>query len=145
MVRCKDSVCEKYGDNRCCLFCDCRDTCDDVCQFKDHTTCGFSEGEANDLDVFQIKAIMVMQGIADISYQKQMLDARDKDLRKQLEAFMDQFGIQKFENDLLKVTYIAPSTRTSIDSTRLKKELPAIAEKYSKTSQVKGSVRIEVK
>jgi predicted phage-related endonuclease len=40
---------------------------------------------------------------------------------------------------------VEPTTRTTIDSKKLKEDLPAIAEKYSKTTVVKGSVRIDVK
>ena len=39
----------------------------------------------------------------------------------------------------------APSTATSIDSTRLKAEKPEIAKEYSKTSNKKSYVKIEVK
>lgn len=41
-----------------------------------------------------------------------------------------------------KLTYVSPSTRTSIDSKKLKEEEPAIAEKYSKTTNVKASIRL---
>ena len=66
-------------------------------------------------------------------------------VRQELQEAMDKYGVKKFENDILKITYVEPTTRTSIDSARLKQELPAIAEKYTKVSQVKGSVRIDVK
>ena len=42
-----------------------------------------------------------------------------------------------------KLTYVSPSTRSSIDSKKLKEEEPAIAEKYTKTTNVKASVRLE--
>ena len=58
---------------------------------------------------------------------------------------MDKYGVKKFENDILKITYVEPTTRETIDSKKLKAELPAVAAKYTKISQVKGSVRIEVK
>lgn len=41
-----------------------------------------------------------------------------------------------------KLTYVSPSTRTSIDSKKLKEEEPSIAEKYSKTTNVKASIRL---
>jgi uncharacterized protein YpuA (DUF1002 family) len=94
---------------------------------------------------FQSKAMAIMQKIVDLNIQKKQLEAQDKDVRQQLEKVMGEYGITSFENDLLKVTYVAPTTRTTIDSAKLKKELPAVAEKYTKISQVKGSVRIEVK
>lgn len=87
----------------------------------------------------------IMQKIVDLNLQKKQLEAQDKEVRQQLEKVMGEYGIKQFENDLLKVTYVEPTTRTTIDSKKLKEELPAVAEKYTKVSQVKGSVRIEVK
>jgi predicted phage-related endonuclease len=101
--------------------------------------------ETTDLALFHNKAMVIMQNIANLDKQKKQLEAQDKVLRQDLQKAMDKYGVKKFENDILKITYVEPTTRTAIDSARLKKELPAIAEKYSKTSQVKGSVRIEVK
>ena len=43
------------------------------------------------------------------------------------------------------VTRIEPSTKTTIDSEKLRADLPEIAEKYSKTSNVKGYVKITVR
>mgnify|MGYP007102645490 FL=1 len=45
----------------------------------------------------------------------------------------------------LKVVYVAPTTKTTIDSKALKKDKPDIYEQYRKTSNVKASVRITVK
>ena len=42
-----------------------------------------------------------------------------------------------------KLTYVSPSTRNSIDSKKLKEEEPAIAEKYTKTTNVKATIRLE--
>ncbi len=42
-----------------------------------------------------------------------------------------------------KLTYVSPSTRTSIDSKKLKEEEPEIAKKFTKTTLVSASVRIE--
>ena len=58
---------------------------------------------------------------------------------------MEQYNVKKFENDSVKFVYVEPTTRTSVDSTKLKKEQPEIYEKYLKTSNVSASVRITVK
>lgn len=42
-----------------------------------------------------------------------------------------------------KLTYVSPSTRNSIDSKKLKEEEPTIAEKYTKTTNVKATIRLE--
>lgn len=43
----------------------------------------------------------------------------------------------------VKLTYVSPSTRNSIDSKKLKEEEPEIAKKFTKTSNVGATVRIE--
>lgn len=145
MIICKDAECPTHGDNRCCHGCVDIDVCDYACK-EDFADCKFSVmEESTELTLFQSKAMSVMQGIADLDRQKKVLEAQDKVLRQELQEAMDKYGVKKFENDILKITYVEPTTRSTIDSAKLKKDLPAIAEKYTKVSPVKGSVRIEVK
>lgn len=146
MIKCNEGDCKDYG-NTCCGVCPEKESCESSCQYNPHD-CSHSvmdETETKDLTLFQSKAIAVMQEIANLDRMKKELDAKDKVLRQELQKFMDQYNIKKFENDFLKVTYVAPTTKTTIDTKKLKEELPAVAEKYSKISQVKGSVRIDVK
>ena len=83
--------------------------------------------------------------IKQIEEQKKVAVAQAEELRAALMAEMERRGLPSFENDRIKLTYVAPTTRTAIDSARLKKEMPEIAEKYTKTSQVKASLRITLK
>ena len=145
MLKCKEYACDTHEDNRCCFECADYKTCIDRCELVP-ATCGFTEEvQTTDIALFQNKAMVVMQTIVNLDQQKKILEERDKAVRKQLQEFMDQYGIKKFENDLLKITYVEPTVRSTIDTKKLKEELPAVAEKYSKISQVKGSVRIDVK
>ena len=41
-----------------------------------------------------------------------------------------------------KITYVSPTTKTIIDSKKLKEEEPELVKKYTKTSSVAASVRI---
>ena len=80
-----------------------------------------------------------------IEKKKKQAEQAALELRETILQAMKKQGIKSFSNDLLKMTYIAPSVRESIDTTRLKKELPDIAKKYIKQSQVKESVRITLR
>lgn len=42
-----------------------------------------------------------------------------------------------------KLTYISPSTRSSIDSKKLKEEEPEIAKKFTKTTNVAATIKLE--
>lgn len=45
--------------------------------------------------------------------------------------------------DGVKVTYVSPSIRNTIDSKKLKEEEPELAKKYTKSTNVKATVRLE--
>lgn len=76
---------------------------------------------------------------------KKEVEAQNETLKAQLLEAMKAQGVKSFENDVLKITYVEPTTRETIDSKRLKAELPEIADKYKKISKVKDSVRITLK
>lgn len=83
--------------------------------------------------------------IAEAERQKKDAEARLAEIKAALQAEMEKRGIKSFETDRLKLTYILPGERTTIDSARLKKELPDIAEQYSKTTKTAASLRITFK
>ena len=58
---------------------------------------------------------------------------------------MEEYNRLTYEDDFIKITYRKGTTRTSIDSARLKKELPDIYQEYSKTSNVSSSISVEAK
>ena len=83
--------------------------------------------------------------IKQIEEQKKAAEAQAVELRAALMQAMEAHGVTSFENNRIKLTYVAPTTRTAIDSAKLKKELPEVAEKYTKTSNVKASLKITLK
>lgn len=66
---------------------------------------------------------------------------KDKILKEMEERNISQIKIGKN----ITISYIAPTTRESIDTAKLKKEMPVVANKYKKVSNVKASVRITTK
>lgn len=74
------------------------------------------------------------------------IEMQEKQLREELLEAMEKYGIQNWhtEDNSIKAIYKKSYTRTSIDSKRLKEELPDIAEEYSKTTEVKPSVELKI-
>lgn len=101
--------------------------------------------EETALEIIQDAVPDVLQAISDISVQKKKLDEQEKLMKKKLLEAMEQYNVKSFENEKVKFLYVAPTTRKTIDSSRLKKEHPEIVENYTKASNVKASVRITVK
>ena len=65
--------------------------------------------------------------------------------RNAIQEAMEKNGIDKFDNDFITVNYVAPTTRTTLDTKRLKAEHPELYGEYLTESEVKSSVRIKAK
>lgn len=72
-------------------------------------------------------------------------ELKAKNLEQAIKDQMIEKNIKSIDLPECKITYVYPATRTSIDSRRLKKEMPEVAEKYSKTSKIADSIRITIK
>ena len=94
--------------------------------------------------------IVVAQEIinAIVQFEKQALEMKLKqdELKQKLLEAMEENNITNWEtpNGEIKVSYRKSSTRTTLDSKRLKEELPDIYEEYSKTTAVKSSIVMKV-
>lgn len=136
------------GQNICCFECDRKGSCDEACEdVKDgmEPDCPDAFDEDTALVIMKKDTAAVIKKIAALTIQKKKIEDQEKEMRAQLLKAMEQYGVKKFESDSVTFTYTAPTVRNSIDSTKLKKELPDVAAKYMKTSNVSASVKIEVK
>ncbi len=132
------------GCQMCCCFCDHKEGCEEMC---DNITadCEDAVEEETELQVMESAVPDAIKVITEITVQKKKLDEQEKIMKQKLQEAMEKYGIKKFENDKVVFTYTAPTTRTTIDSDKLKKEYPDIAKECSKVSKVSASVRIKVK
>lgn len=144
MMKCKVATEDNAKCNDCCFFCDKKDSCEDVCQ-EIEEKCEEQFKEETDLQIIQSAVPDVLKAITDITVQKKKLEEQEKLMKKKLQEAMEQYGVKSFETPEVKFMYVASTTRTSIDSAKLKKNYPDIAEECSKTSNVSASVRITVK
>lgn len=74
------------------------------------------------------------------------IEIQEKQLREELLEAMQKYDIKSWqtEDGSIKAIYKDAYTRNSIDTARLKKELPDVAEEYSKTVEVKPSVSLSI-
>lgn len=86
----------------------------------------------------------IINQIVEFEKEKLKMDLIQKELKDKLKEAMENNNVTKLEFGELKVSYRNASTRTSIDSKRLKEELPDIYDEYSKTSNVSSSISISV-
>ena len=96
---------------------------------------GVSEEELEDLTEL-MQEITVKE--KELKLLKDMVDS----VKTVLYGTMEKEGIKTVDRGNLKITYVAPSCRTSVDSKKLEKEEPEIYKKYVKTTTVAGSIKI---
>lgn len=145
MIKCKNA-CPVGKFDGCCCECppEHADLCDTRCN-NEPQTCGESTFEGTDLQVFNHITATAVGIITDIAKQKKRLEESEKVMKEQLLKAMEKYNVKSFENDFLKFTYIAETTRNTVDSAKLKKLHPDIHAECSKTSPVKASVRVKAK
>lgn len=147
MIGCKIAITDGWKCHKCCFFCDDKETCEDVCtEIDEHEHCEEQvEEEETDLQVMNSAVPEAIEIITSITVQMEEMKKQQELMKTKLLEAMERFGVKKFENEKVSFTYVAPTTRSTIDSAKLKKDHPELAEQYTKTSAVKASVRISVK
>ena len=96
---------------------------------------GVSEEELEDLTE-------LMEEIKAKEDELKILKEKVDKVKEILYGTMEKEGIKTVDRGNLKITYVAPSSRISVDSKKLEKEEPEIYKKYVKTTTVAGSVKI---
>lgn len=145
------TICKVAEDNCpkkltiCCHDCEYKNSCGEACQHVAFAEDCEHRAVVNEMVQFESAVPEAIQGMTTLLQMKKMLDEQEKVLKQQLLEAMEAYAVKSFETDLIKLTYVAPTTRSTLDSTRLKKEHPEIIEQYSKISDVSASVRVTVK
>lgn len=84
-----------------------------------------------------------LQKLKEFQITKQEMDNQEKEIKQAIQKAMEENGIKSFENDDVKISYVAPTQRVSVDTAKMKEE--GIYDLYTKTSEVKASVRLTYK
>lgn len=84
---------------------------------------------------------MEMQ-ILDLLAKKKEIEEQVKTFSERMKGEMEKAGVKKWETDNMRLTYIDPTTKETFDSKRFKEEHPEDYRKYTKTTNVKSSIRI---
>lgn len=83
--------------------------------------------------------------IADFERKAKAIKDAEQKLKDAIKAEMADKNIIKLETSDLVISYVAPTTRESLDTKALREELPDIYDTYAKISPVKDSIRVKVK
>ncbi len=146
MIKCKNS-CPNGKFEGCCVQCPERESCSEVCeQAINYSQCKDAIiDEETGLVEFKNQQLQVLQQIANVIKMKKQCEEQEKELKDKLKQAMEKFNIKKFESDVLNLTYVAEAISTSIDSAKLKKKYPEIAEECSKNVKKSSYIKVSVK
>lgn len=149
MYKCSNKCPVDHSQNSCCRNCPQDASCQSRCPDDPETCVEAIKIEDQDEDQvmieFQNSAAVVFQSITQIIGAKKELEAQEAILKDKIKTAMEAHGIKSFKNEILNLTYVAETTSTSIDSAKLKKKYPDIAEECSKTSKKSSYVKITLK
>lgn len=142
MIKCKNS-CPTGQFEGCCFECNIKTNCKEACGLNPSDCENATIIEETALETFKNSAII--QKIFDLMLTKKQLEEEEKQLKEKLKEAMEFYGVKKFESDYLTITYVAETTTTTIDTSKLKKKYPDIAEECSRTSRKSAYVKVSIK
>lgn len=85
----------------------------------------------------------ILADYIDVQVKIKVLKVALEQLKPDVVNIMEDYEMKQFENNQGLLTYVSPTIRTSIDGKALKKDLPDVAAKYSKTSVVNAQVKFK--
>ena len=98
----------------------------------------FENGKPQHLDKNYVSAYKLIHKLSKES------ELATKEINQKVKDYMEENGLETLSLDGLIFTYRKGTLRTTIDTKRLKEELPDIYEEFSKTSPVASSVVVKV-
>ena len=144
MIQCKNS-CPLDKFNGCCQCCPENSLCGDACEHEPGSCGEATFDEESGLVAFQNTQLATLNAIASLTAHKKAIEEQEKTMKAALLAAMEQYGIKKFESDVLNLTYVAPTVSHGIDSAKLKKKYPDVAADCAKDTPKAGYVKITLK
>jgi predicted phage-related endonuclease len=142
MIKCKNS-CPLDKFDGCCFECNIKTNCKEACGLNPSDCENATIIEETALETFKNSAII--QKISDLMLTKKQLEEEEKQLKEKLKEAMEFYGVKKFESDHLTITYVAETITTTIDTNKLKKKYPDIAEECSRETKKSAYVRVSIK
>lgn len=144
MIKCKNN-CPLGKFDGCCQCCPENKGCPEVCEYEPGSCGEATFDEESGLVVFQNTQLATLNAIASLIAHKKAIEEQEKNLKAELLAAMEKYGIKNFESDVLNLTYVAPTVSHGIDSAKLKKKYPDVAAECAKDTPKAGYVKITLK
>lgn len=147
MVKCTGAGCPIKNFDWCCVQCEEKESCSAVCPEsinRDTVNCDYAiiDEEAG-LTEFRSQQLQIIEQVTAVLKRKKQCEKEEKDLKEKLKQAMEKYGIKKFASDVLHITYVAPSTSTTVDTAQIKAKYPEIAAECCKISHKSSYIKID--
>ena len=144
MIKC-ENACSIGKFDGCCHCCPDHAICADACP-EDVNACGQATfDDETGLQEFRSSQLATLNAIASLTAHKKVIEEQEKEMKAVLLEAMTKYGIKKFESEVVNLTLVEPTTATSVDSAKLKKNFPDVYAACTKTSAKAGYVKIALK
>lgn len=87
----------------------------------------------------------IEKAVGSLVEKKQSLEQAQEEMKAAMLEAMEANDVDKFDGDLITITRVKASKRTTFDSTRFKDAMPKTYAKFLKTSDTKAYIKIKVK
>lgn len=91
----------------------------------------------------------MIERLAEVSRRKKLLEQQENEVKDKLLPLMEKHGVESIDNDIIRISYVGASESTSLDTTKLRNEMPDLYTdmmgKYPKTTKRKAHLRFNVK
>lgn len=144
MIKCKNN-CPLGKFDGCCQCCPESKGCPEACGYEPGSCGEATFDEESGLVAFQNTQLATLNAIASLTAHKKAIEEQEKTMKAALLFAMKQYGITKFESDVLNLTYVAPTVSHGIDTAKLKKKYPDAAADCAKDTPKAGYVKITLK
>ena len=91
------------------------------------------------------EVIDAQRALVQIIKSQRMMEEQKKDIESRLLALMQEYNVKKWESDIMVITRVLPTTRTTIDTKALKANYPEIVKGYEKETTTKESIKITLR
>lgn len=89
--------------------------------------------------------VSIESQLAGLKKTQKELEERKAEISDELLNYFETVDTKPIETEDLKISYVKPSVRYSIDKEGLQEKYPQIAEEFTKETQVKASIRIKLR
>ena len=89
--------------------------------------------------------VSIESQLAGLKKTQKELEERKAEISDELLNYFETVDEKPIETEDLKISYVKPSVRCSIDKESLQEKYPEIAKEFIKETKVKASIRIKLK